>query len=75
MAIYLQHNVRGMIAEISKVSVGGKLHNYFRRCYMCNYCTQRAEIHACNNCRLSNVLESIQDAKVLQPMTAFGEIT
>ena len=45
--------------------------------YMCNYCMQRAEIHACNNCRLSNVLENIHEAKVLQPMTltAFGRIT
>jgi len=34
-------------------------------------------LHAtrCNNCRLSNVLENIHEAKMLQPMTAFGEIT
>jgi len=36
---------------------------------------QRAAIPACNNCRLSNVLENIHEAKVLQPMTAFGGIT
>jgi len=34
---------------------------------------QRAAIPACNNCRLSNVLEDIHEAKVLQPMTAFGD--
>jgi len=45
------------------------------RGYMCNYCMQRAAIPACNNCRLSNVFESIHEAKVLQPMTAFGRIT
>jgi len=39
------------------------------------YCMQRAAIVACNNCRLSNVFENIHEAKVLQPMTAFGGIT
>jgi len=39
------------------------------------YCMQRAAIVACNNCRLSNVFETIHEAKVLQPMTAFGGIT
>ena len=39
------------------------------------YCMQRAAIVACNNCRLSNVFENIQEDKVLQPMTAFGGIT
>ena len=33
---------------------------------MCNYCTQRAAIRARNNCRRSNVLENIYEAKVLQ---------
>jgi len=42
---------------------------------MCNYCMQRAAIPARNNCRLSNVLENIHEAQVLQPMTAFGGIT
>jgi len=36
---------------------------------------QRTEIPAYNNCMLSNVLENIYEAKVLQPMTAFGVIT
>jgi len=36
---------------------------------------QRAAIIACNNYRLSNVFENIREAKVLQPMTAFGGIT
>jgi len=45
------------------------------RGFMCNYCMQRAAIPACNNCRLSNVLENIHGAKVLQPITAFGGIT
>jgi len=36
---------------------------------------QRAAIPARNNCTHSNVLENIHEAKVLQPMTAFGEIT
>jgi len=36
---------------------------------------QRAAIPERNNCRLSNVLENIHEAKVLQPMTAFGRIT
>jgi len=35
---------------------------------------QRAAIPACNNCTFSNVLENIHEAKVLQPMTAFGGI-
>jgi len=39
------------------------------------YCMQRAAIVACNNCRLSNVFENIHEAKMLQPMTAFGGIT
>jgi len=34
-----------------------------------NYCMQRAVIPACSNFRLSNVLENIHEAKVLQPMT------
>jgi len=42
------------------------------RGYMCSYCMQRAAIPACT---LSNVFENIQEAKVLQPMTAFGRIT
>jgi len=29
----------------------------------------------CNNCRLSNVMETIHEAKMLQPMTEFGGIT
>jgi len=36
---------------------------------------QRTALPACNNCRLSDVLESIREPKVLQPMTAFGGIT
>jgi len=36
---------------------------------------QRAAIPARNNCRLSNVFENIHEAKMLQPMTAFGRIT
>ena len=32
-------------------------------------------IPACNNCRLSNVVENIHEAKVLKPITAFGGIT
>jgi len=36
---------------------------------------QRVAIPARNNCRLSNVLENIHEAKVLQPMTVFGRIT
>jgi len=39
------------------------------------YCMQRATIVAFNNCTLSNVFENIHEAKVLQPMTAFGGIT
>jgi len=39
------------------------------------YCMQSAAIVACNNCRLSNVFENIHEAKVLQPMAAFGGIT
>jgi len=42
-------------------------------CAIC--CMQRTAIVACNNCRLSNVFENIHEAKVLQPMTAFGGIT
>jgi len=42
---------------------------------MCNYCMQRTAIPACNNCRLSSVLENIHKAKMLQPMIAFGGIT
>jgi len=36
---------------------------------------QRAAIPACNNYTLSKVLENIHEAKVLQPVTAFGGIT
>jgi len=36
---------------------------------------QRAAIPARNDRRLSNVLENIREAKVLQPVTAFGGIT
>jgi len=35
---------------------------------------QRAAIPASSNCRLSNVLENIPEANVLQPMTVFGGI-
>jgi len=35
---------------------------------------QLATIFACNNCRLSNVMENIHEAKMLQPMTEFGGI-
>ena len=45
------------------------------RGFICSYCMQRAAIPACSNFRLSNVLENIHKAKVLQPMTAFGGIT
>ena len=45
------------------------------RGYMCSYCMQRAAIPAIPACTLSNVFENIQEAKVLQPMTAFGRIT
>jgi len=52
-----------------------KMYNYFRRGYMCKYCMQRAAVPGCNNCMLSNVFKNIHEAKVLQPMTAFGRIT
>jgi len=42
---------------------------------MCTRCMQRGAMSACSDCRLSNVLEKIHEAKVSQPMTAFGGIT
>jgi len=52
-----------------------ELHNYFKLGFMFNYCMQFWHAIRCNNCRLSNMLENIHEAKVLQPMTAFRGIT
>jgi len=43
--------------------------------FVCSYCMQRAEIPACNSCRLSKVWENIHEANVLQPITANNGIT
>jgi len=48
--------------------------NAVRQCrgFMCNCRMQRAAIFSC---RLSNVMETIREAGMLQPMTEFGGIT
>jgi len=65
----IARNFAAILAGVAKI-----IAHYFSRGFVCKYCMQCAAIPAGNNYRLSNVLENIQQAKVLQPMTAFGGI-